>query len=245
MLRPNLQHFCCFAILLSISLVKLAAQNTGEITQSKSKLAIEVYENQFKNEFLFINGREYKPYHLPKHENPYLESVAGFGTIYMQGYVFEDKKLNYDIYKDLLIVNPEYYDFANVYIELNKTLVDSFNIQLESRSYQFINYKKENCLNTLNTGFYECLYKTSKTELLIKHMVLLGVDNALDTYQYKQQRFLRIDNRYYNITKKKQLLALFPDKKKVVRKKIKSIYFSYNKMSGKQLTQLIQFTATL
>ncbi|WP_430814386.1 hypothetical protein [Carboxylicivirga sp. RSCT41] len=206
---------------------------------------VQLYNNKFYNELEYINGREYKPYHYPTNETPYLHSKPGTGTIYIDGDEYPKKKLLYDIYKDLLVVNPEHYTLSNTYIQLAKSEVDSFTILFENQAYTFISLKDNIIKPGIKAGYYEQIYYSEQTSLLIRHFARRGVDNALPTYSYNTDRYLLKNGRYFNVTSKKKLLSLFPDDKKQLKKKIKSINLSYKKMSNIQLSQLLQFIDTL
>ncbi|MCU4156644.1 hypothetical protein J1N10_11710 [Carboxylicivirga sp. A043] len=224
----------------------LQAQDTSRpSTDTTTDCILQLYKNKFYNELNYIDGREYKPYHYPTNENPYLHSTTGIGTLYINGNEYPKKKVLYDIFKDKLIVNPDFYKFSNTYIELNKNEVDSFKIQFDYRSYMFINFKKDKQNMGLTPGFYEQIYNSENSALLIKHFVKRGVNDALPTYSYTTERYLFYGNYYYNITNKKKLLALFPQHKKQLKKKIKSINHSYKKMSPHQLSHLLRFIDTL
>ncbi|MBR8536803.1 hypothetical protein KDU71_14610 [Carboxylicivirga sediminis] len=222
----------------------ISAQNSP--TSSDTTRALELYQQTFESEFKYINGREYKPYHHPTQDNPFLNSTSGIGSIYMHGKEYAKKQLTYDIYKDLLIVVPDYFKFSNVYVQLKKNEVDSFTISFDRENYQLINYKKQECPPGLEPGFYQRLYKSDNITLLIKHYVIRGVNNAQTTFRYTTDRFILFNDHYsHNVSTKKKLVALLPEHKKQLRRKIKSINYSYKKMDNSQLIQVIQFIDSL
>ncbi|MCG8579882.1 MAG: hypothetical protein MI866_08200 [Bacteroidales bacterium] len=224
----------------------LKAQKSSALpSETLQDSIIQLYNSTFYNELNYINGREYKPYHYPTNETPYLQSKYGIGSIFTGGYEYSKKKLLYDINKDLLIVNPEAFKLSNTYIQLNNSEIDSFTISFENHSYTLINYKKNKAIPGLKPGFYERVYHSKQSSLLIKHYVKRGVDDALTTYSYNTDRFLLVNGKCFNVSSKKKLLTLFPDDKKRLKKEIKSINLSYKKMSNFQLSQLLQFIDTL
>jgi hypothetical protein len=224
----------------------MQAQNTDSVKfSSNSDSIVQLYKNKFRHDLNYINGREYKPYHYPTNENPYLHSSSGEGSIFIKGNEYQKKKLLYDAYKDLLIVNPNYPEFSTIYIQLNESKIDSFTIHLENQNYTFINFNDNKLTAGLKAGFYERIYYSAQSSLLIKHYMIKGIEEALPTYSHHKDRYICLKGHYYNVTSKKKLLALFPDNKKQLKKKIKSINLSYKKMTNIQLVQLLQFIDTL
>lgn len=233
----------CIICTFLASFASIRAQHNS--TPPDKTEALLLYHQTFDNEFKFINGREYKPYHHPTQDNPFLNSTSGIGSIYMDGKEYTGKQLTYDIYKDLLIVVPDYFKFSNVYVQLKKSEIDSFAIHFDKEYYQLINFKKQQCPPGLEPGFYQRIYKSDITTLLIKHYVIRGVNNAQTTYRYQTDRFILLNGNSYNVSTKKKLAAIFPKHKKQIKRKIKSINYSYKKMDNAQLFQVIQFIDTL
>lgn len=237
----NLIRFYVIFALLSI-ISPLFAQNSSS---PQTDSALFLYHKTFDNELKYINGREYKPYHHPTHQNPFLNATSGIGSIFMHGKEYKKKQLTYDIYKDLLIVIPDYYKFSNVYVQINKSEIDSFTINFDKSVYHFVNYKVNNCPDGLEPGFYQPIYKSQKSTLLVKHYVISGVNNAITTYRYTTDRFLLNNHKFYNINRKKSLLNLYPDHKKQIKREMKSINYSYKKMTNNQLIHLFNYIDTL
>ncbi|MBK3516569.1 hypothetical protein [Carboxylicivirga marina] len=232
--------FCCFSTQSAI------AQSIKSTPFSSDTLsAIDIHNNTFSNELDYINGREYKPYHHPDNENPYLNSSQGSGSIFIDGREFTDKRIIYDINKDELIVNPNFFKFAGGYIQLKKSAIDSFTIHFEEESYTLTNFKEQYEKLGLSSGFYQQIHQSDNSSLLIRHFVTTGINNSVKTYTYQTKRLLFINHYFHNISAKRRLLALFPDDKKKIRRKIKSINYSYKKMNNKQLKNLIKYIDTL
>ncbi len=239
---PISKRFCIICTLFS-TFVFINAQNTPDLQDAKT--AIDLYNQTVANELEYINGREYKPYHHPTNDNPYLNSTSGIGSIFINGKAYAHKQLTYDIFKDQLIVIPDYSKFSNVYVQIKKSAIDSFVINYENIQYHLVNFKKQDCQPGLEPGFYEQLYDTKHTVLLIKHYVTRGVNNAITTFSYATDRFLFYNDRFYNVSSKRKLLALFKEDKKGIKRKIRSLNISYKKLNNSQLIRLIQYIDTL
>jgi len=217
---------------------------TLKAQEHDSNTAHKLYSTALQNKHAFINGREYKPYHLPLHETPYLQSVSGVGTIYMNGTAFSNKTLLYDIFKDELIVNHSHINSLQTYIQLKKSLIDSFTIAFDKKKYTLIHFKN-NELGNLNAGFYEQLYHSDQVKLIFQHKAKEGKSEALTTYSYHINKHLVYTNKSVDINSKRKFLSLFPEHKKALKKKISQLNYSYKKLSRYQLIELIKFTESL
>ena len=237
-LHTTVLYICCF-LTTSLSIAK--SQNTNSSNSiSDANKGQKLYQSLFDNDLNYINGREYKPYHYPTKDTPYLNGCKGVGSIFIDGEEYSEKQVFYDLYKDDLVVIPNHFDFSNVYIEINKSIVDSFHIAFDKEAYSLINIKNNGNNKGLEPGFYEQIYHKIKVSLLLKHLVKKGNTDGYTTYDYEIKRFLIFQGSHHDITRKKKLLALFPDSKKKVKKAIKSINHSYKKMSNHQLIQLVK-----
>ncbi|WP_430811399.1 MULTISPECIES: hypothetical protein [unclassified Carboxylicivirga] len=226
-----------------IFLTLLAQKSKPCYAQADRDSALACYHNYFDQSLKYINGREYKPYHYPTHENPYLNDRQGEGTLYMEGRTYPNKKLLYDIYKDLLIVNPEFYELSNIYIQLKQSEVDSFDISFDHINFRLIHYKE--AYENLKAGYYQCIYKSDNTTLLLKHYAIKSSDESLTTYLKKTQRYLFYEGKYHDISKRKQLFKVLHLHKKAVKRECHKIRHSYKNMSESELINLMQFIDNL
>ncbi|WP_439182149.1 hypothetical protein [Carboxylicivirga taeanensis] len=230
-----------FSLLLMVCAPVISQTNA----LANADTALFLYRKSFDKELNYINGREYKPYHPPLQDNPYLNKTSGMGTIYIDGKSYTNKQLTYDIYKDLLIVIPDQIQFSDTYIQINKSLIDSFTISFDKETFHLINYKVNYRPLGLEPGFYERIHKSNESILLVKHIMASGVDDALTTYRHDTKWFLLYDNRFHDVSRRSELLKLFPDSKKQLKRKMKSISLSYKRMNKHQLVQLANYIDTL
>jgi len=192
-----------------------------------------------------VYGKEYKMYHNYKHDNPYLNSRHGIGTVYSKGYAYDNKIIFYDMYKDVLAVNTLLKKSSNINIEMQKVKVDSFSIEFDDNKYVFHHLKKINLEhNQISNGFYEIPYK-GKFQLLLKHNSHKGKSEEITTYTYNIIKYLNIDKAYFNINSRKKFINLFPNYKKQIKKKLRYFNSTYTELTTSQLIELIKFTETL
>ena len=105
-----------------------------------------LYKKELLNNYSFLNGREYKLYHVARETSPMFNSSLGLGgTVFVEGESYPNVTLAYDIFKDALIFITPARIFNNCnFIELNQTLVDSFFVDAEKPStISAAGYKKQ------------------------------------------------------------------------------------------------------
>lgn len=202
----------------------------------------ELYYSETYNQLGFLNGREYKPYHNPSKTSPFLNSVLGFGKIYKDGVCYDGLTMAYDINLDELIVMPTEHLSENLFVQINKSQIDSFNIRFEQQSFNFfyLNLK----FDLLTNGFYEIPYK-GKYMLLIKHYTVGNMDNGILVYDHKKERYLIYEGQAFALNRKKALINLFEQNKKSIIKKFRSYHKPFKKLSNQELTFLVRYAESL
>ncbi len=201
--------------------------------------AKQLYHQYAYNKYAFVNGREYLPYYNPTQTTPILEAMMSTGTIYYNGFKYSNLTLGYDSNLDELIAMPkEYISNIPIYVQINKSKVDSFLIKFQSKSYFFKNLSFKN--NELPDGYYEIAYK-GKYTLMIKHTCLVTEEESVTTYNPNMLSYIVDNNKIYPIRKKKELLNLFEDHKKQIKKRIRQYQVSYIKLSNTQLANIIRY----
>jgi len=202
------------------------------------------YSSKTFNPLGYINGKEYKHYHLPTQSSPYLNS-QGVGSIFMDGVKYDNLNLIYDIYLDELITVPVEYSAQSVFININKSLVDSFQIYVDDKNYNFKNIKINNYKSTgITDGFYETIY-SGNFSLIQKHIKTSSQQNSLTIYKKSEIKYLFINGKYHDISTRKKLFSLFKDNIKKLRKKYKQTHTLYKDLQTSQLVELVKYAETL
>ncbi len=227
--------------LLFICVYIYAQPPKSYINQADS--AKQLYQNYAYNKYAYVNGREYIAYYNPTQSTPILNAMMSIGTIYHNGFEYSNLKLGYDTNLDELIVMPEMYiSTTPIYTQINKSTVDSFLIKFPNETYFFKNFTFKN--KDLPDGYYEIAYK-GKCTLIIKHTSIISEEESKTLYKPKLLNYIVDNDKIYPITKKKELLNLYEEHKKNIKKRIRQYPVSYEKLSNKQLSDLIHYIESL
>lgn len=237
------------------------SQNSGKYSVDFSR-AKEIYSKKLYNDYKFLSGKEYKIYHSTLETSPMFDASYGMeGMVYSNGETYSGM-LAYDICKDELIFVSELFKDCS-FISLNPAVVDSFKLVVRStaksplkmyrqKEYLFIRVDFPDNLNIpLKDGYCE-ISEIGDKKLFIRHETIQNnnegeeaIVHGIFRYDYMQDKILYMNGNYYDINSKKKLLKLFPDKRKVLNKKINSFSINYNSISKKQLTEVIQITNSI
>lgn len=231
--------------IIFISCFSVYSQNNQFSYSLKIDSAVSLYKKQMHKENDCITGKEYKLYHSYNQDNPYLNSHHGLGVIYNKGYIFNNKTILYDIFKDEVIIKKTYNRYSNININIQKSQIDSFLIEFENKKYLLKHIRANNSShNEIKSGFYEIPYK-GKYQLLLKHKVKKGSLSGITTYTYEISKFLKIGNAYFNINSRKKLFELFYNSKKQLKKRFRLLRTPYKELTSTQLIDLIKYIETL
>ncbi len=236
-----LSTFICY--LLSILLSHSQVEHAEILSKTDS---IKAYYNSETYEVInYINGKEYKHYHLHNQSNPYFQEAQGSGNVYYNGNSFKNLNLIYDINLDELIAIPSEFAFQNTHIALNKTCIDSFDLKINHQTYKLIHLRNINSqFKSLSNGYYEIAHK-GKHKLLIQYTCSIIKPEGHTVYEPIENKYILVNGEYYNINYKRKLLTLFPEDKKRIKKQYRRLQITYKNMTTPQLVELVKFTETL
>ncbi len=236
-----MRRFVIVLSLLFIGVLTFAQQLHSYISQSDS--AKQLYRKYAYNKYGYVNGKKYISYYNPIQSTPILESKMSKGTIYYNGFEYSELNLSYDTYIDELIATQTFNKSVRpVNVQINKSKVDSFLIKFQFKSYLFKNLTFKN--HELPDGYYEIAY-SGKCTLIIKHFTTKSKEEGITMYNPKIQSYLLINNNINPINKKKELLSLYYDHKKKIKKKIRQYITPYKKLTNNQLTDLMRYIESL
>jgi hypothetical protein len=208
-----------FYILLICGLSQhLAAQNADDTTLHENALnAIGVYYQNLGEESPLYNGSEYIEYAYTLQEGHPFFQVVNFinGNVNVDGMIFHDVPMLYDIVKDQLIIQ----DFQKVYkINLPADRVRQFFLL----GHLFVHL---NASDQVKTGFYDQLYK-GKISLFAKRekKILEKYSNIQISKVVISQNvyYIKKDGVYYTIKNKSSLFSALKSKKKEVQQYLKA-----------------------
>jgi len=159
------------------------------------------------------NGRVWRNLYTNVRGDQFLFSKSYLpGSLTMNGKHYANVNLNYDIYNDELLIPKN----NGAILQLNKEMVDSFSLEVNSRKYYFRNTDPDS-LDGIK-GFVNVLYRGSSA-LYVKYrksIDLLAVDDKYDLFFQTQKIYLVKKGVVYQIGSKRDLLkALQEDKTQI------------------------------
>lgn len=195
------------------------------ISQSESE--VETYYNLFDSSIKYenrdiFNGSEYVDVYPEllskvKTNNKFYESynfVTGY--ISYDGQPYFNLEMKYDLLNDLVIL--EFVNKKVNLLSLNSELIDEFRI-LEAK---FVKLDNNQVLNSYyGNGFFKELFKGEFFALYIKYRKD-GTQNLSEKkvrYVFKEHQFyfVQLNNKFYRLTSKKDILKSFPSQQKEIR----------------------------
>ena len=224
-------------LLIGILSQHVAAQNADDTTLRENALhAIGVYYESLGEESPLYNGSEYIEYAYTLQEGHPFFQVVDFikGNVNVDGMIFHDVPMLYDIVKDQLIIQ----DFQKVYkINLPADRVQQFFLL----GHLFV---RLNASDQVKTGFYDQLYK-GKIALFAKRekRVLEKYSNIQISKVVISQNvyYIKKDGVYYTIKNKSSLLAVLKSKKKEVQQYLKTNNIKFKREPERAMIMAVRY----
>lgn len=156
------------------------------------------------------------PYKAIGDSHLYLINKYEIGKINFDGQKYYDVKLKYDVYRDILVLNP-YGESENIGINLNQSKISSFSILDKN----FVKIEKKNeTVPEFVPGYYEESNIAADFTFYIKHHkdIQKTVLESGIFYSFKENNSFFIDfkNTIYPIKGKNDIIKLFPEQKKQI-----------------------------
>ena|SRR5690349_5593386 len=229
-----------FHILLICCLSQHAtAQNADDTTlRENAQHAIVVYYESLGEESPLYNGSEYIEYAYTLQEGDPFFQTTNFinGNVNLDGMIFRDVPMVYDIVKDQLII----LDFQKVYkINLPAARVQQFFLL----GHLFVRLTPDSSAQ-IKTGFYDQLY-SGKIGLFAKRekRILEKYSNIQISKVIVSQNnyYVKKGGIYYTIKNKSSLLSVLKDKKKEVQQYWKSNHIKLKKEPEKAMIVAVKY----
>jgi len=227
-----------FYILLICGLSQhVTAQNADDTTLHENALnAIGVYYQNLGEESPLYNGSEYIEYAYTLQEGHPFFQVVNFinGNVNVDGMIFHDVPMLYDIVKDQLIIQ----DFQKVYkINLPADRVRQFFLL----GHLFVHL---NASDQVKTGFYDQLYK-GKISLFAKRekKILEKYSNIQISKVVISQNvyYIKKDGVYYTIKNKSSLFSALKSKKKEVQQYLKANDIKFKREPERAMIMAVKY----
>jgi len=206
LMRRKILIFSAFLLILACSsgIAVLSA-----VPAANDTIDIQVLYNgrAWRNLFYKVKGDQFlfSPEFLP-------------GTVTIQGKLFKNIPLRYDIYNDELLTITDH----GIILQLNKEMIDLFTMNYENQILSFKNFEADS-INSLS-GYVNVLYDGG-TSLYIKYrkeILSLAVENKYDMFNLINRVYVEKDGEIIKVGSKGELLKLFEDQKHQVRSFIRS-----------------------
>ena len=146
----------------------------------------------------------------------YIDDKFEKGSLSYEGQIYYETALKYDVYRDILILNP-HGNSDLLGISLIKEKVQSFTIY----NQKFVNLNKEQFnLPNFTSGYYEVAENSNDFVFYIKYSKLMQKKVREDGiyYQFKPSStyYLSYQKNLYKVDTKGEILKIFPDLKKQI-----------------------------
>ena len=205
--------------------------------------AVKLYHQFLTPETGLYNGSQYAynsyyPFEINQGDPFFISKQFDTGAVFYNNVLYEHVPLLYDIVKDELLIH----DPTNFYIiRLNSARLGWFTIW----DHTFIRLIHDSANNLLPTGFYDLLYNGNTA--LYKRVSKIFMENStsfmgINKYLVESNAFfIKKDNQYYRVNKKRSILLIMRDKKKEVLQFIKKNKLNFRKDYEAALTKLVAY----
>lgn len=190
-----------------------------------------------ENQILF-NGREWRNHYYRMKGDQFLFTTQFVpGTVTINGRSFTNISIRYDIYSDEIITLTKHGEI----LQMNKEVVDSFNIIYQNKIYHFTNIQQD--LGKGFNGYVNVLYN-GETTLYVKYkkkIQKLAVENKFDMFYEIYNIFFVKDSIVYLITSKSDLFDILIEDKVQIKNYIKKNRLKVSKKKPESLIPVIAF----
>lgn len=214
----------------------LKAQDAGNVDTF-----LECVEQYYGTSDLLVNGRPYVPINLKAKGFPYFKfNTFSEGILYVKDRVFTSVLLKYNVEKDQLILKENLVNNIPVQVVLTTALIDSFQLG----NHLFFNRTLIFGEATAN-GFLEVLYNGDiqfyKKHTKLFHPTFSQVNPHGKYHDDTDVFYLKKAGKLHEIKSKKQLLEVFADQKKAVKKFMKQNGIKFKKANNNQFYNLLKY----
>ncbi|MEA1887173.1 MAG: hypothetical protein U9N72_08200 [Bacteroidota bacterium] len=161
---------------------------------------------------LYYNGRVWYGQYFNVYGTEFLIEDAWYkADITINGIPFNDVKIKYDIYNDELLAN--YYDKR--IIILNNENIEKFTIYINDHELHFKNFHERGNM----AGYYQLIYEGQSKlyKKWRKKRAQFVIEARYDEFQDDDAIIIVLEDRPYEIRKRRNLLKILSDKKSEIR----------------------------
>ena len=197
------------------------------------------YDKSVGKENLDINnGTLYSNYYKTvNNTHSYINSeVFENGNVVYENQTYTDIVLNYDVFKDDLLMKPNGVNDRRSVILIPQK-IQSFTFS--GKSFINLNYTQTSTVDFIK-GFYEENFVGDKFTFYIKHAKekreMTSEGKIYDNFKEKNEFVLNFKNKFYDINSKRNILAIFPE----LKNQIEDYYLLNNKIEESNKTQFME-----
>ncbi len=224
---------------------KLIAQENlvpkSHLADSALARTIYQYDKAIERNSMLFTGREYYDGHEGVRGDQFFQvDYWEEGMVEFGGQLFSGINLKYDIYSDQLLVEHFNSSGRLAPLELYKPDVSRFSLF----GHKFIQIKKDS-LSNVKGGYYDELVDGPRAQLLAKRnkeiIALNGARSYGKEYRQNDKYIIRMDGAYYSVRNKRAALKVFSDKKKALKKFVKSNGLFFSKEKEESFIEMVKY----
>jgi hypothetical protein len=197
----------------------LSAQDSATAALPVTR-AIQNYTNIIGENSHLFNGSEHAAYDFRIKGDPYFESsTLQSGSIKYDGILFPKVDMAFDIVRDEVTINRFNENYRMTLVSEKITFFSLFN-------HYFVRIVQDNKDSTnkslVSTGFYDRVYN-GNTKFFVKRQKKMNESITAEEgdklwFEEKDLYFIEKNNKYYLINGKRELMDIFKEKKKDLKK---------------------------
>jgi hypothetical protein len=210
----------------------------GAVTNATGYTVNSSEQDTLSENQILYNGRLWRNIYYKIREDQFLFSREFLpGSISVSGKTFKNLKLRYDIYNDQVMIPT---DHGSI-LQLNKEMVDSFNIIFANTTYRFIRLNSDSVKGF--SGYVNKLYQ-GKTALYVKYkkeIELLAVEKKYDMFYQSHRIFIVKDGIVYPVTGKIDLLNTMKEDKAQIKSYLKKNRLQISKKRPESFIPVLRY----
>lgn len=221
------------ALLFLVSFQHLRSQTNSETSLYKwYDESIGKENSEINNGQLYLNY-----YKTSNNTHSYLNSETfEKGNVEYENQAFDDVVLNYDIFKNNLLIKPNGINDRRLVILITQK-IQSFTFA--GKSFVNLNYNPTSKADFIK-GFYEEKFVGEKFTFYIKHSKekreVTSEGKIYDDFKVKNSFVIAFKNKFYTIDSKRNLTDIFPE----LKNNIDNYYLQNDKIEASNKTQFME-----
>jgi len=199
----------------------------------------------YYNDLLY--GVVYEPVNYNSIGHPfYLKDKIYQANLHFDGNTYKNVSLKYDLYNQKIVLYQDYNSSKYRFIELNINLVDSFELIDENSNVHY--FLPQSAFKNLNSNikFVELIYKNKICYIVGRKKTFTELAQELKNKFYeKNSNYIIIHNNLILIDSKGDILNVFEDHKKDIKRFIRRNKIKIKEIKSTDLLRIIKYYESL